>query len=43
MEVLTQTEYQDIYRITDWVLPVVNKFKVVSYNNKYPFFVQSKM
>lgn len=40
MEVLTQTEYQDIYRITDGVLLVVNKF---SYNNKYPFFVQSKM
>lgn len=42
MEVLAQTEYQDIYRITDGVLLVVNKFHAVSYNNKYPFLYRAK-
>lgn len=27
MEVLAKTEYQDIYRITDGVLLIINKFK----------------
>lgn len=34
MEVLAQTDYQDLYRITDGVLLVVNKFKYIDYSNK---------
>lgn len=36
MEVLAQTEYQDLYRITDGVLLVVNKFIPINYvEDKY--------
>lgn len=31
MEILAETEYQDLYRITDGVLLVVNKFKPIDY------------
>lgn len=31
MEILAKTEYQDLYRITDGVLLVVNKFKPINY------------
>lgn len=31
MQVLAETEYQDLYRITDGVLLVVNKFKPIYY------------
>ena len=34
MEVLANTEYQDVYRITDGVLLVVNKFLYKDYSKK---------
>ncbi len=37
MEILCQSDYQDLYRIKDGVLLVVNKFKYMSFeNDKYP-------
>lgn len=33
MEVLCQSDYQDIYRIKDGVLLVINKFKYMSFEN----------
>lgn len=36
VQVLAETEYQDLYRITDGVLLVVNKFKPINYGkDKY--------
>lgn len=36
METLAETEYQDLYRVTDGVLLVVNKFKQINYGkDKY--------
>lgn len=36
IEILAETEYQDLYRITDGVLLVVNKFKPIDYGeDKY--------
>lgn len=36
MEVLANTEYQDVYRIVDGVLLIVNKFKRIIYDeDKY--------
>ena len=37
MEVLAQTEYQDLYRVTDGVLLVVNKFVTIEYENEKHF------
>ena len=34
MQVLAETEYQDLYRVTDGVLFVVNKFKRIDYSEK---------
>ena len=34
MEIVVQTDYQDIYRITDGVLLVVNKFVPIDYSDK---------
>ena len=31
VQALAETEYQDLYRITDGVLLVVNKFKPIDY------------
>lgn len=31
MAILAQTEYQDLYRVTDGVLVVVNKFRPIDY------------
>ena len=31
MRVLAETEYQDVYRVTDGVLFVINKFKPINY------------
>lgn len=39
MEVVVQTDYQDIYRITDGVLLVVNKFTPIDYSYKTKEFV----
>ena len=39
MEVLAQTEYQDLYRVTDGVLLVVNKFVTIEYENAKHFTV----
>ena len=36
MEVVVQTDYQDIYRITDGVLFIVNKFIPVDYSTDTP-------
>lgn len=33
MEIVAQTDYQDIYRITDGVLFIVNKFISIDYSN----------
>ena len=36
IEILAETEYQDLYRITDGVLLVINKFKPIDYReDKY--------
>ena len=46
MEVVVQTDYQDIYRITDGVLFIVNKFIPVDYSNDTPkkiYFYKSDM
>ena len=34
MEIVAQTDYQDIYRITDGVLLIVNKFIPIDYSDK---------
>ena len=39
MEVLANTEYQDIYRIVDGVLLIVNKFKRIIYDEDQYFSV----
>lgn len=41
MEVLAKTEYQDLYRVTDGVLLVVNKFVPIEYENEKYFTVYS--
>lgn len=39
MQVLAKTEYQDVYRVTDGVLLVVNKFVPIEYENEKYFTV----
>lgn len=39
MQVLAKTEYQDLYRVTDGVLLVVNKFVPIEYKNERYFTV----
>lgn len=39
MEIVAQTDYQDIYRITDGVLFIVNKFIPVDYSDQTKEFV----
>lgn len=39
LEVLAKTEYQDLYRVTDGVLLVVNKFVPIEYENEKYFTV----
>ena len=34
MQILAETEYQDLYRVTDGVLLVVNKFKPIDYSDQ---------
>lgn len=34
IQILAETEYQDLYRVTDGVLLVVNKFKPIDYSEK---------
>lgn len=34
MQVVCESDYQDIYRITDGVLLVVNKFKLIDYSDR---------
>lgn len=38
MQVIVKTEYQDVYRITNGVLLVVNKFKPICYNRTVVLF-----
>lgn len=42
MEVLAKTEYQDLYRVTDGVLLVVNKFVPIEYENEKYFTIRGK-
>ena len=39
LEILAKTEYQDLYRVTDGVLLVVNKFIPIEYENEKYFTV----
>lgn len=39
LEVLARTKYQDLYRVTDGVLLVVNKFVPIEYKNEKYFTV----
>ena len=39
MEIVAQTDYQDVYRITDGVLFIVNKFIPVDYSDQTKEFV----
>lgn len=39
MQILAKTEYQDLYRVTDGVLLVVNKFVPIEYENEKYFTV----
>lgn len=39
MEIVAQTDYQDIYRITDGVLFIVNKFISIDYSDQTKEFV----
>ena len=42
MKILAQTEYQDLYRISDGVLLVINKFIRIEYiqmRNIFPYIV----
>lgn len=39
MQVLAKTEYQDVYRVTDGVLLIVNKFVPIEYENEKYFTV----
>lgn len=39
MEIVVQTDYQDIYRITDGVLFIVNKFVSIDYSDQTKEFV----
>ena len=39
MEIVAQTDYQDIYRITDEVLFIVNKFVSIDYSDQTKEFV----
>lgn len=34
MEIVVETEYQDIYRVTDGVLLIVNKFRHIDYSSQ---------
>ncbi len=40
MEILAKTEYQDLYRVTDGVLLVINKFVPIEYKNERYFSVR---
>ncbi len=42
LEVLAKTEYQDLYRVTDGVLLVVNKFVPIEYENEKYFTVHRR-
>lgn len=43
MEIVANTEYQDIYRITDGVLLVVNKFIPIDYSNQTKEYIHVYM
>lgn len=40
MEIVAQTDYQDIYRITDGVLLVVNKFILIDYSDETKEYIR---
>lgn len=39
MEIVAQADYQDIYRITDGVLLIINKFEPIDYTDKTKEYV----
>ena len=39
IEILAETDYQDLYRISDGVLLVINKFKRIEYPSEHYFHV----
>lgn len=43
MEIVAQTDYQDVYRITDGVLLVVNKFISIDYSDKTKEYIRVYM
>ena len=43
MEIVAQTDYQDIYRITDGVLLVVNKFISIDYSDETKEYIRVHM
>lgn len=43
MEIVAQTDYQDIYRITDGVLLVVNKFIPIDYSDQTKEYIHVYM
>jgi len=42
MEVVCESDYQDIYRITDGVLLVINKFEYMTHNGETLYIYQPK-
>lgn len=40
MEIVVESEYQDIYRITDGVLLVINKFRYIDYSPQTEWIVR---
>lgn len=40
MEIVAQTDYQDVYRITDGVLFIVNKFIPIDYSDKTKEYIR---
>ena len=43
MVIVAQTDYQDVYRITDGVLLVVNKFISIDYSDKTKEYIRVYM
>ena len=40
MEIVAQTDYQDVYRITDGVLFIVNKFIPIDYSDETKEYIR---
>ena len=42
IQILAETDYQDLYRVTDGVLLVVNKFKPIDYSDKTSRYIYAR-